>query len=164
MDGTTDVPTVNAYVFINKLKVIDWGGSPVNAGVITATADTDVTVSAQIATGIGKDRSAIYAVPSIETAFLADYFVSTMRSGNSGASAEVFMAVNERPDVELTGFITEHSKEAQRDANAAPVHDYEVQPRFPGPCIIKARVNVVENNASVSAGFSLLIVDNTLLP
>ncbi len=64
MYGTTGVNTVNAYLYINDLRVHTAGSTGSNVGAITATAATDSTVTIVIPATENKARQAIYLAPS----------------------------------------------------------------------------------------------------
>jgi hypothetical protein len=64
LNGVANVPTVNTYVIVNKLTVLTGGSGGTNAGIITATAQTDATVTNAISIGAGQSTSTIYQVPA----------------------------------------------------------------------------------------------------
>lgn len=70
LDGTDDVPTVNSYRFISVLRGLTVGAGGVNAGTVTATAQTDATVSVQMAIGRNQSCLGIHIVPSNKEAYL----------------------------------------------------------------------------------------------
>ena len=86
MDGTTNVPTLNSYVIIHRMKVLTKGATNVNVGVITATADTDGTVTARIDVGRGQSQMAIYGVPSIQTAYVFRFYSNVLKASGTGRS------------------------------------------------------------------------------
>jgi len=70
LNGTTDVPTTKTWLAINRMVVLTAGTGGKNAGVITATAQTDSTVSANIAIGINQTQLACFMVPNDKDLFL----------------------------------------------------------------------------------------------
>lgn len=64
LDGTNGVATTNSYTAIHRMYVSQVGSGGVNAGNITATADTDATVTRRIAAGEGQDTDGVYRVPA----------------------------------------------------------------------------------------------------
>lgn len=60
LQGVTPVNTVNAYLFINELVVLTTGSGGANAGLITATAATDSTITSQIEIGDNISKQAFY--------------------------------------------------------------------------------------------------------
>jgi hypothetical protein len=63
MNGTTPVATVNSYLHIHLIQVQTVGTALVNVGVITATAQTNATVTCSVRAGYGQSESSVYLVP-----------------------------------------------------------------------------------------------------
>lgn len=158
MNGVTNVPTVNSYVIIHRVKVLTKGASGPNAGVITATAQTDATVTARIEIGQGQTLMAIYGIPSVQTLYMTQYYASVLRA--QAASADVHLLVNPEPDAELTGFLTKHTAGANSAGTTMMSHDFKPYYSIPGPAIIKIRCGVSANNTSMDAGFDGMLVTN----
>jgi len=76
LNGISNVPTVNSYVIIYRMFVLTAGSGGTNAGNITATAQTDATLTAQISTGLNQTLMAIYQIPAGFTGYLARYYAS----------------------------------------------------------------------------------------
>ena len=70
MNGVANVPTVSTYLFITSLTVLTAGSGGQNAGVITATAQVDTTVSSAIAVGENASQMCIFRVPASSVAVL----------------------------------------------------------------------------------------------
>lgn len=160
MNGITDVPTVNAYVIIHRMKVLTKGATASNVGVITATADTDGTVTAQIAAGTGQTLMAIYGVPSIQTAYMTCFYQTVI--GNSGVTQEVITKLlsNPEPNAELLNYLTKHTGGLVTTAGNHAQHFFDPYKEFPGPCIIKLQGNGSAADMRVSGGFDLILCNN----
>ena len=158
LNGTTNVPTVNSYVIIHRMQVLTWGSAGPNAGTLTATAQTDATVTAQINIGAGQTEMAIYGVPSTQKAYMTQYYAGVRASGPSG---NIFgeLLVNSYADTELTNFLVKHSFSRVTTAPTTP-HEFHSPAEFAGPCIIKIQATGSTVNLEVDAGFDLILVDN----
>jgi hypothetical protein len=152
MDGTTNVPTVNDYVIIHRIKVLTWGSAGPNVGVITATAQTDGTVTAQINAGEGQTQMAIYGVPGNAILFISQYYATTNKAVTT-MGAEVKLKINQYCDNELIGFITKHTKGLVTTGTSDGIHPFKPFNRVDGPAIIKIEVTTTVNNSTIDAGF-----------
>ena len=63
LNGTSNVATSNSYVIIHRMRVLTKGATSVNVGVLTATAQSNNTITAQINAGQGQTQMAILAYP-----------------------------------------------------------------------------------------------------
>lgn len=159
MNGTSNVATSNSYVIIHRMKVLTKGATNVNVGVITATAQTDSTVTAQINAGEGQTQMAIYGVPSTQTAYMTQLYASCNRAVSSVA-VNVSLLQNPEPDTELTNFLIKHTAGLNTAGSSAINHLFTMNNGFSGPCILKVQASANANDADVSAGFDLILVDN----
>lgn len=157
MNGTSNVATANSYVIIHRMSVLTKGSSGPNVGTITATADTDSTVTAQIGAGNGQTLMAIFGVPSTKIA-LVERLYGNLRN-NTSTTASVRLLSNPEPDSELTGFNMQHVFGIEGSGTSALTIPYEPQKRIDGPAIIKVQVVAAANNVEISAGFDALLVD-----
>jgi len=158
MNGTTNVPTVNSYVIIHRMKVLTKGATDVNVGVITATADTDSTVTARMEIGWGQSQMAIYGVPSIQTAYIFRFYSNVLKAAGT-VEVDNILLVNPEPDAELINFITKHTF-----SNSNVAMNTQIQLKtakvFAGPCIIKMAAIPDAGSTDVGAGFDLYLEDN----
>jgi len=157
MNGTTDVPTVNTYVIINELEVLTHGATNINVGVITATADTDGTVTAQINAGEGGTHMAIYGIPSTKAFYVTSVFGTIDKSGGSAGSVDMSFLINDDPDVELLRYHIHAILGATTTGSSHFQHMFNPYLREVGPAIIKMQGNASGANFTASAGFDLII-------
>jgi len=153
MNGTTDVPTTNDYVIIHRIKVLTKGATNVNVGTITATADTDSTITAQIEASAGQTQMAIYGIPSIQDFYMTSFYNGADANASSNFVAEI--QVNPEPNTELTNFVTKHVISGSVDMQ----HFYEPYKKIAGPAIIKIQVSGTANNTDVQGGFDGYLVN-----
>lgn len=153
MNGTTDVPTVNTYTMVHRLTVLTVGSGGVNAGVITATAQSDLTVTAQIAIGNNRSQMAIYKVPASKTGYLRR--VWGCRGSGSGGDG----------DLQLWAQDTGSDKPFYLVANfggllsGGPIERVLTPPlSFAALTTLKLRSTASADDTIVSAGFDLVVV------
>lgn len=60
LNGVASVNTTLSYLFINEMQVLTAGSGSVNAGIVSATAAVDGTVTCQIPAGENKSKQAIF--------------------------------------------------------------------------------------------------------
>jgi hypothetical protein len=159
MDGTSNVATANAYVIINKMMVLTKGASGPNVGVITATAQTDATVTAHISVGDGTTQSTVYGFPSTQTVYMGRLFGNILKGGGN-AAADVALQFNPEPDVEITTFLTNHVFAVESDGDSNTTINFYVPKVLAGPGIIKIHATVSANNTDVSGGYDFILIDN----
>lgn len=151
LNGAGAENTTNSYVIIHRMKVLTAGTSGPNVGVITATAATDSTVTAQIAAGEGQTQMAIYGVPSTQIAYMTQYYFGVNRA--TAGSYNGIIQVNPEPGDNAATYITKHLI----GSSGHFAHEFKPPIKFPGPCIIKARADVTNINSDISAGFDLIL-------
>jgi len=152
--------TKNSYVIIHRMKVLTKGATAVNNGVITATATTDNSVTAQINEGEGQTQMAIYGVPSSQTAYMTSYYGTLNKSGGAVGTLNFSLVVNPEPDVELTNFLTKNTRGLQSTGNSGDSWNFNPYFKISGPAIIKVSATANTADLEASAGFDLLLVDN----
>lgn len=84
LNGVTPVSTVNTWTRINRMQVFGRGTTGA-VGTITATAQTDGTVTAQIVDGNNQTLMAIYTIPMDETGFLFSWEGGLSHKGSAGS-------------------------------------------------------------------------------
>ena len=152
LDGTTDVETVNSYLYINQFYVLTAGSGGVNAGVITAKLSS--TLYDLIAVGYNQRTTAHYCVPAGYTAYLTEGVITTGQATGSTA---------------VTAFLKQHGPdEILRVVAISTLNNGSIQYDFAYPVAITekncfgATAIGVANNNSVSAFFNFVLIKNDL--
>lgn len=163
MNGTTTVTTVNSYVIIHRIKVLTWGTIGSNAGVITATAQVDGTVTAAVLTGNNQTQMCIYGVPSVQDLRVSKFLASLVKGTGTTqrGNGEVLTMTDPATNVANNTAWTNKENFLLVEGNAPWEHDYDNVPKkFNGPCIVKIQVFTDANNVTVIGGFDAFLVDN----
>lgn len=162
LDGTTSVNTSNSYVIIHRIRVLTKGNNATgpNVGVITATAATDATITAQIRAGQGQTQMAIYGIPSTQKAYIGRLYANANKAGGAAGLLDVSLLSNPEPQTEITSFLTKHTFGLQSTGTSALTIPYYSPKVIEGPAIIKVQASSNTNDMDVSAGFDLVVIDN----
>ena len=160
LDGTTNVATLNSYVIIHRMVGLTFGSGGTNAGTITATAQTDATVTAAILAGNGQTRMAIYGVPSTQTLHLKFLTSAVSRAGGGvgTVNADLLLLVKENADQSDAAFIAREVYKLSTDNRIN--RPYEIVKSFTGPCIVKLQVETDTNNSEATGAFDAYLIDN----
>ena len=159
LNGATPVNTANSYVIIHRMKVTASGATAINSGILTATAATDGTITAQIVANEGQTQMAIYGIPSNLKAYMKKYYVSAIKAASS-LGVEVKLLVNTAPDSQVLNYLVKHTIGIATEGTNYASHLFEPYFGIQGPAIIKIQANSSANNTDVSAGFDLILIDN----
>jgi hypothetical protein len=163
MDGTDGVDTVNSYVIIHRMEVKSSGNLGPNAGLITAVAATDLTVSAQIAlagpNGKGQTEMAIMGVPSTQIGYMENFSASLARNSPTGAQSGVILMESMDVVSDPTIFIFKHTLTLKDDGVTTHDHGFGLFKKFVGPCIIKIAFTAADNDTFGDASFDMILVD-----
>jgi len=158
LGGLTPVATGNAYVIIYRMKVLTFGSNKTNGGIITATATTDLTVTAAIQTGEGQTLMAIYGVPSTQTIAIERLNMDVVSKGST-ADITGTLLVDEHPDLPTGGYLTKDRWVASGGGGGL-ARNYKPPKTYAGPCIVKVQGLSDTVNTICSAGFDAYLVDN----
>ncbi len=159
LNGTSNVATANQYVIIHRMKVLTKGATNINVGYITATADTDTTVTAQINPSEGQTQMAIYGIPSNQTALMTCYYSSAIKAASS-LSVKISLLLNPNPDAELLNFQVKSTVGLATEGANYVSRCFHPYFKITGSAIIKIQGDASSNNTDVSAGFDMLLIDN----
>ncbi len=155
-NGTSNVATSNSYGIIYRMFATVGLGSGSNVGVISATAVTDSTVTAQINSGNNQTLMAVYQVPTGTKGYMMSYFTSVNKQTPIGVAVNTCIMVKETGGVDHI----EHVLGLSRDGTSYVHHTFSVPPQFSAGTILKIRVACSANDTDCSGGFDVVIVDN----
>jgi len=161
MNGTTNVPTVGAYVRMNRVHSDLIGSNQTNVGTITATADTDGTVTAQINPGNSQTLMAHYTVPRNKVGFIVAWdSILGKAGGTAGASAETSLRFSKFAPINTVCNIIQSILNPSFSGNSAPRRDFRPYKIVKEYTDIFARIDYVSANAShITAEFDIILVD-----
>jgi hypothetical protein len=158
LNGTTNVATANSYVIIHRMRVLTKGATNVNVGNITATAQTDNTITAEIYAGQGQTQMLIYGIPSTQAAYMSSFWAG-LNKATEGA-ADIYLLENPEPNNELLNFLIKHTFGLKSLGKSYVRQPFDPYHKIPGPAIIKMQGRGTPANMDVGAGFDLIVKDN----
>lgn len=162
LNGTSNVATSSSYVIIHRMQILTAGSGGTNAGNITATAQTDATVTAQITAGFGQTLMTIYGIPSTKKFYIQKWYGSWAGAVGSGTDSAI-MRVNVKANADQSDslFIVKHVLAATGGGNSYINHDFVLPLEVAGPAIVKITVQeVTANNTDIAAGFDGYLIAN----
>lgn len=155
MNGTTPVNTVNSYVMIHRMQKKAVGSGGTNAGIITATAATDSTVTAAILAGNRQTLMAIYGIPSGKKLLLNRLVCTALRS--VAVNVDGSLLVDDGSAIPTGGFNVKENFIFTRESPF--VRDFYPPKLITGPAIVKVQVTTDANNITCTAAFDGFVVD-----
>ena len=162
LNGVVSVATVNSYVIIHRMAAIAQATTTnvgINAGIITATAVIDVTITAQIDASQAITQMAIYGIPSTKT-FYVDNFAAYLNDSAAAARVDVQFRINFNPDVQRFGYANGATLLVQNQGSSAIILDLSLTQPIPGPAIIKIQGIGSAADLDLTAGFAGYLIDN----
>ncbi len=160
LNGVTNVPTVNAYVMINRLQVLTSGGTSINVGIIKATADTDGTITCQIAALRGESLTTVCGISSLQTMYVSRIYGNMLKSGGGPASCDINFCYNREPDVQGKNFVDKHTFGILSTGTSSLTINYGTHKKLVGPALVKMQALSSLNDLQVSAGYDHHLIDN----
>jgi len=158
LEGTDDVATSNSYLRIFRMKVSMVGSGGENAGDITATAQTDGTITAAIVAGNNQTLMAVYTVPAGKTAYMVQYYSSMNRRSPSSSSVDIRVLVKPDASVSTSPFQLKHILGMFIDGASYILHSFYPFMRIGEKSdIVMRATDCTDNNTDVSAGFDLIL-------
>lgn len=153
LNGTTNVATTKEFLRINNMFLLSAGSGKTNAGDITATADTDSTVTQRIAAGDSTSHSAFFSIPADDKAFIVAGF-ATIHRPTTTSSAMVEFALM----VESGGVLLNAQRIALTATGASAINYlYRLPKVVVGPADIRIDVTYsTDSNVNCSAGLDFV--------
>lgn len=144
LNGLVTVVTPDTYLGINR--TFSKTGAK-NAGAITLTAQTDATVSANIAIGKAQSQLAIYYVPSDRDLMMDTYFISVGKQANAAVSGELYIDSG-------SGIARlRHGIGAHSQGSTKSTHEFKPALRVPAGSKIDLRAESSASSTGVTGGF-----------
>jgi hypothetical protein len=131
-----------------------------NEGVITATAQTDATVTAQINVGNGQTLMAVYTVPAGKTAYMTRLYASITKSGGSAAAADVALWETPFASTDGSGSRVVHFDGITTNGSGFITQDFKPYKQFLEQTDIWIRVQEVSATVGVTGGFDIILEDD----
>ena len=154
LNGITNVPTTRTYQRINRIVVPHAGSGEANAGDITLTAQTDLTITIQISIGNNISHSAIYTTPNGKAALLLGVYGSIAKKQSAAGQILIFVRLVGEPWIHghLIGVVAAGTSTFERPFKAI----------FRLPPKTDFRLNGVSDtiNTAFAGGFEILLVDS----
>lgn len=154
LNGTTNVPTTKSFLRIHRMKVTSAGSGGEAVGNITATAQTDATVSAQITNRRNQTLMAIYTVPAGKTGYITNIFSSVGRKATTALEVELYV----RPFGEVFQIKMLLSGHSQGSSHIQHMNNPYI--KITEKSDIKLKATVTTNNSNISGGFDIILIDN----
>ena len=157
LNGTSNVATANTYTMIHRMRVMqsnNGANDTYNVGNITATAQTDGTITAQISVGNNQTLMAIYQIPASKTGYLAKFWGTLSGKSSANVSLRLWTKGDNEP------WQLKETVEISGSASSIIQVDHRLMASYGAKTIIKMDASSDTNSTGVGAGFDLLLVDN----
>ncbi len=155
--------SVGSYLRVFRMKVTEWGSLQQNENDIRGFGTASGTDVAQINAGNNQTLMAIYTVPNGYTAFITQYYCSVNRASPSNVSFDIRLLVRPSADVTNNGYQVKNVRGMYINQNHLE-HNFSPYLKVEEKSDIVMRgTDCTDNNTDVSAGFDLILIDNTVL-
>lgn len=155
LNGTTNVPTVNAYSDIYIFYISTAGSGGTNVGTISATAQTDGTTTAIIPIGgYNTNRKAIRLIPPGYTGYLFNYYSDIFhKTANNTAFVEI--RTKEPGGV----WLTRNTLFPTNTGSSSTRYDWQIPLVLTtGTWVKMTCTDVSADNTIIGGGFNLILV------
>lgn len=154
--GTTAVTLTNQYQMIHRMIVHSAGSGGANAGTITANANTDANITAQITITNNQTLMAIYKIPSDSDGCVTNVYGSILRSGGPTTAVDIILYA--KPDGEV--WQIKHVSGLTTGATSQVNHKYGIPKCFEPLTLLKVSAGSTADNIDGAAGFDLVLHPN----
>ncbi len=153
LNGIGTVVTAGTYSHIHRMRV--FASASVGAeGVVTATAQTDATVTAQIINGNNQTLMAVFSCPLNKICYIVKWW------GTLSKKQAAVSVMNLRGgEVGGMGYILQ-MRAVDNGGTSSFNYDYAVPVAIPGGADVWVEANTDTNDTGVSSGFDMILVDN----
>ncbi len=155
LNGTTNVPT-SSFTMIYRMRVKTAGSTGWNEGTITATADTDGTVTAQITIGNNQTLMTQFMVPANTKGYMTNFNGTLKKTGGVAKFADIFLMSKAFGEV----WRVRESGSLASDGQNKFSHPFKPEKVFEAKEIIELRANPSSDAQDVSGSYDLILVDN----
>lgn len=150
LNGTTNVSTVEEYLYINQFYVVTAGSGGANAGTITAKLST--TLYDLIAIGYNQRTTAHYCVPADYTGYMVTGVITTGQATGS-TSVTAFLKQHGPDGILRVGAVSTLN-------NGSVQYDFDPAYVINEKCCVGATAIGAAANNSVSAFFNIVLIKN----
>lgn len=156
LNGTSNVATVNSYIIIDYMAVLTFGSLLTNQGIITATAQTDATVTTEIPIGYNQNQMAVFQIRNGYKGYLNSYHASMNQSTASSTAVIHLMTKTD------TGpWLVRRVMFLNNAGNNSISQEIKPPLQLLAKTLIKLRIfEVSNNNTMVSGGFDITLVQD----
>ena len=150
--GVVPVLTAASFLRVNRAYVATAGSDGSNAGIITAT----ISAATQFTIPVGDNRSMFifFTVPAGKTAYLTELTIGAINGAASALRGMLYIREGS------TGLLTLRDNYACHSQGGQITVEYEAPLLIPERSDIRVDASVDANNTQVTAGYSMLLVDN----
>ena len=156
LNGTSNVATVKTYTMIYRIIVLTAGATGYNEGAITATADSDGTVTAKITAQNNQTLMAVYQIPAATKGYMYHYYASLHKTGGAAKFADVFLLSMRDGGV----WRIRDATDLASDGSTYLERNFDVPKVFEAKELIQIVANPSADAQDISAGFDLILVDD----
>ena len=155
LNGTGNVATAS-YTMIYRMIVRTAGGTGWNEGTITATADGDSTVTAQITIGNNQTLMTQFMIPANTKGYITNYSGTLKKTGGVAKFADMFLMSMEFGEV----WRLRESGSCASDGQNKFSHDFRPYKTLQAKELIEIVANPSADAQDVSASYDLILIDD----